>query len=155
MCRAQSNSVAASSSDRTLSFAYGPEHQRVKQVVTLSNNAPTNLMGGSTWYLHGENNALLYEKEVKANGITEQRHYLQAAGMTFALAVVRTGPGLSASSADPAKRPTQLSYYQQDHLGSIAAVTDDAGTVIERRAYDPWGKRKFPNGLADSPPASQ
>ena len=135
---------------RTLSVIYGPGHQRVRQVAVLSNSAPTSLMGGSTWYLHGENNALLFEKELKANGITEQRHYLQAAGMTFALAVVRTGPGLDAGSANPAKRPTQLSYFQQDHLGSIAAVTDQTGAVIERLAYDPWGKRRYPNGLADN-----
>ena len=44
------------------------------------------MMGGTTWYLHGDNNSLLYEKELKANGVTENRHYLQAAGMTFAKA---------------------------------------------------------------------
>lgn len=31
--------------------------------------------------------------------------------MTFAMAVVRTGPGLNAASADPAKRPTQVQYF--------------------------------------------
>ena len=36
-------------SDRTLAFVYGPEHQRVKQTVTLTHNAPTNMMGGTTW----------------------------------------------------------------------------------------------------------
>ena len=149
VCKAQSNSATTATSDRTLGFTYGPEHQRVKQVVTLTNNAPTSLMGGTTWYLHGDNNSLLYEKEVKANGITEQRHYLQAAGMTFALAVTRVGSGISSASAEPTKRPTQLSYYQQDHLGSIAAITDEAGQVIERLAYDPWGKRRYPNGLGD------
>jgi RHS repeat-associated protein len=118
-----------------------PEHQRVKQVVKLETNAPTSLMGGTTWYLHGSNNSLLYEKEVKANGVTEHRHYLQAAGMTVALAVVRrSGTGVST---------TQLTYYQQDHLGSIAVVTDANGAVLERMAYDPWGKRRFTTGLAD------
>jgi RHS repeat-associated protein len=42
-----------------------------------------------------------------------------------------------------------VSYYQQDHLGSIAAITDENGAVIERLAYDPWGKRRYPNGLPD------
>ncbi len=121
----------------------------VKQTVTLSNNAPTSLMGGTTWYLHGGDNALVFEKELKANGVTENRHYLQAAGMTFALAVSRSGAGVSTVAADRSKRPTQLSYYQQDHLGSIAAITDESGQVIERLAYDPWGKRRYPNGLGD------
>ena len=30
-------------------------------------------------------------------------------------------------------------YFQQDHLGSIAVITDEAGAVVERLAYDPWG----------------
>lgn len=146
-CRAQSNS--ATTSDRTLSFAYGPEHQRVKQVVTLSGNAPSQMMGGTTWYLNGDNNSLLYEKELKANGVTENRHYLQAAGMTFAMVVTRSGSGINSAAADPTKRPSQVSYYQQDHLGSMAAIADENGAVIERLAYDPWGKRRYPNGLPD------
>ena len=34
--------------------------RRVKPTVTLTNNAPTNLMGGTTWYLHGSNNSFLF-----------------------------------------------------------------------------------------------
>jgi RHS repeat-associated protein len=41
-------------------------------------------------------------------------------------------------------------YFHQDHLGSIAVITDEAGVVIERLAYDPWGKRRNANGLADT-----
>ena len=29
-------------------------------------------------------------------------------------------------------------------------MTDQTGAVIERLAYDPWGKRRYPNGLADN-----
>ncbi len=36
-----------------------------------------------------------------------------------------------------------------DHLGSVAAVTNASGQVIERMAYDPWGKRRNVNGLGD------
>ncbi|WP_396432896.1 hypothetical protein [Limnohabitans sp.] len=56
------------------------------------------MMGGTTWYLHGQNNALLFEKEIKANGVREYRHYLQAAGMTFALVTTRSGAGVNAPS---------------------------------------------------------
>jgi YD repeat-containing protein len=117
---AAQNSPAGFTSDRTLSFAYGPEYQRVKQVVTLSGNAPSQMMGGTTWYLHGDNNSLLFEREVKASGITEQQHFLQAAGMTFALVVTRTGSGISGANADRNMRPAQSEYFQRDYLGSIA-----------------------------------
>jgi hypothetical protein len=41
-------------------------------------------------------------------------------------------------------------YFHSDHLGSISVITDEAGLVIERLAYDPWGKRRFASGLADT-----
>ena len=31
-------------------------------------------------------------------------------------------------------------YFHTDALGSITAITNDAGTVIERRSYEPFGK---------------
>jgi RHS repeat-associated protein len=31
----------------------------------------------------------------------------------------------------------------------VAAVTDEAGSVIERMAYDPWGKRRGVDGVSD------
>ena len=48
--------TASTSSDRTLTFVYGPEHQRVMQVVALSANAPAALKAGAgtTWYFNGE-----------------------------------------------------------------------------------------------------
>ncbi|WP_053170456.1 RHS repeat domain-containing protein [Limnohabitans planktonicus] len=124
-----------------------PRHQRVKQ--TLTHNAPTSLMGGTTWYLHGDNNALVFEKELNANGVTENRHYLQAAGMTFALVTTRSGAGVSSTASDLSKRSAPVRYFHQDHLNSIAVITDEAGQVVERLAYDPRGKRRNANGLAD------
>jgi hypothetical protein len=40
-----------------------------------------------------------------------------------------------------------------DNLGSIAVITDETGTVVERDGYDAWGKRRFPTG-ADDPTGS-
>ncbi|PVE43437.1 hypothetical protein H663_006995 [Limnohabitans planktonicus II-D5] len=106
-------------------------------------------MGGTTWYLHGDNNALVFEKELNANGVTENRHYLQAAGMTFALVTTRSGAGVSSTASDLSKRSAPVRYFHQDHLNSIAVITDEAGQVVERLAYDPRGKRRNANGLAD------
>ncbi len=45
---------------------------------------------------------------------------------------------------------TSLRYFHQDNLGSLAAITDEAGNVVERLAYDPWGRRRNANGTQDA-----
>jgi RHS repeat-associated protein len=88
---------------------------------------------------------LSYEKEQKLDGSVEHKHYVSAGGITFALATIKT-----ASLANNAPVTTStLSYLHNDHLGSIVAITDDSGAVVERLAYDPWGRRRFTDGKAD------
>jgi RHS repeat-associated protein len=70
--------------------------------------------------------------------------------MVFAMHVTRNLSLVAA--ANPATANTSLAslrYLHHDHLGSVAAVTSDTGTVIERLAFDPWGKRRNVNGQAD------
>jgi len=137
----------SNTSDRVLDFVYGPEHQRIRQTVALSGNGTSSYFAGNTWYLNGEDNlGLTYEKEVRANGTTEHKHYLSAQGITFALFTSRTGTlnGLPA---------TTTSYFHQDQMSSISTITDETGAVTERLAYDPWGKRRFISttpGLTDT-----
>jgi len=135
--------TTTSTADRTLSWVYGPEHQRIKEQVTLSGSGTSSYFAGSTWYLNGEDSlGLSYEKEIRTNGTIEQKHYVSAGGQVFALFTSRSGTlnGLPASST---------SYLHQDHLGSVAVITDEAGAVSERLAYDPWGKRRRIDGNPD------
>lgn len=138
---------SSNASDRTLTFVYGPEHQRIKQNVALSGNGTSAYFSGNTWYLNGEDSlGLTYEKEVRSNGTTEHKHYVNAGGFTFALFTSRTGTlnGLPAATT---------SYFHKDQLGSVSTMTDETGAVTERLAYDPWGKRRFISstpGLTDS-----
>lgn len=57
---------------------------------------------------------------------------MSAAGIVFALYVSRTDTLGTQSS-------TTTSYFHHDHLGSVVAVSDPAGAVVERLAFDPWG----------------
>jgi RHS repeat-associated protein len=140
------NTVAS----RTLTFVYGPEHQRIKQVVQLDGSAPSNMSAGTVYYLNGANNDLGYEKEIKASGLTEHKHYLSAGGMVFAMQVTRQGNLATGGTAGTARPAQSLSYMHVDHLGSVSVLTDDTGSVVERMAFDPWGKRRNINGMADS-----
>jgi RHS repeat-associated protein len=65
--------------------------------------------------------------------------------------VTRSGTLAAGSASVPGSTQTaSLRYFHHDQLGSVAAVTDEAGTVIERMAYDPWGKRRGADGVADT-----
>lgn len=141
----QPEDPTAAVADRTLSFVYGPEHQRIRQTVTLTSNAPSHMESGSTWYINGEDGqSLTYEQEVKANGLVEHKHYLNAGGINFALYTKREGV------IPQGKLAQAVAYLHHDHLGSVAAVSDGAGAVVERMAYDPWGKRRHTDGQKDS-----
>lgn len=43
----------------------------------------------------------------------------------------------------------KLEYWHKDHLVSLAATSDHAGSVTARYAYDPFGKRRYINGSYD------
>ena len=70
--------------------------------------------------------------------------------MVFAMHVTRTGNLAAGNAAIGANQAVSLRYFHHDQLGSIAAVSDGiTGAVIERLAYDPWGKRRNLNGISD------
>lgn len=52
--------------------------------------------------------------------------------------------GISITATHPQER-----YLHSDHLGSIVAVTDNQGRILERSSYDVWGKRRSLTGLDD------
>lgn len=44
---------------------------------------------------------------------------------------------------------TLTRYFHLDHLGSVTAITSEAGVLIEKLSYDAWGKRRHPSGADD------
>lgn len=113
-----------------LNFVYGPEHQRSKFIAN----------SGTTIYLNpDQSGGLLFEKETKANGAVEYRNFITAAGQVIAVAKQTTVGGV----------PT-VSYLHRDNMGSTTAVTSESGAVLERLAYEPYGKRRFAAGNTDT-----
>ena len=134
--------TTANAADRTLKYVYGPEHQRVRQNLALSGNGTSAYSAGDTWYLNGEDSlGLSYEMEVRTSGLTLKRYYLSAGGIVFGQLTRESGTGAGAN---------KLRYLHHDHLGSVAAITDEGGAAVERLAYDPWGKRREITGLRDN-----
>ncbi|MBA2492883.1 MAG: hypothetical protein H0V34_14755, partial [Gammaproteobacteria bacterium] len=102
-------------------FHYGSDRSRFKQVLTGSGSTET------TRYVGG-----LYE-HVNKGSLTTRRHSIYANGQLVALRITRSSGG------------NDTRYVYRDHLGSIDAFTRVSGEVVERLAYDAWGKRRQPD----------
>lgn len=48
-------------------------------------------------------------------------------------------------------RAATVEYIHTDALGSVVAVTDSTGTVIEHREYEPYGRQLIPTTVTDGP----
>jgi RHS repeat-associated protein len=99
-------------------FSFGAGHERVKQVA---NNGTTLYVGG------------IWEKFTNGGGTTEKNYIMAPTGR---VAVATFGTGVPVQGT--------LSYFHTDGLGSITAVTDATGNVVQRFAFDAWGKRINP-----------
>jgi|GEM_PF-899267 len=38
---------------------------------------------------------------------------------------------------------TRVNYFHRDHLGSLIAITDEVGILLEEFSFDAWGKRRY------------
>jgi RHS repeat-associated protein len=102
-------------------LTYGVDEQRRKSVY--KENGVTKL----THYYAGN-----YEEEVDALGNVRQIHYLSG-GIMIRENGVET-----------------LYYSYVDNQGSLIALTNETGTVVEKYAYDPWGARRNPDNWTES-----
>jgi RHS repeat-associated protein len=109
-----------------ISYQYDTFDQRSQQ------SAPE----GTTVYWNAQG-VTSEEYTAAGTGAVTWRSYLSAAGEKIGVMV------------QPAGGATTPIYFHSDHLGSIVALTNAAGTVIERDDYDPWGKRRNTNGTDD------
>ncbi|MGH8292699.1 MAG: hypothetical protein ACRESA_04425 [Gammaproteobacteria bacterium] len=106
-------SIASATGSST--FSYGPDGNRYSQTATF-NGATT-----ATAYLGG-----LFEV-VSTSSTTEYRHNIVADGQTVAVHTITASGNASTS------------YLHYDHLGSVDAITDDQGTVIQTMSFDAFG----------------
>ena len=119
-------------------FVYGPDHERVRQVVrTMSGGQPQSSV-----------NTVIYagavEKEIDAEkGVTIIRTSLGADGF------VEERIAGTAISADTAGT-RNARFFLKDHLGSTIAIIDEAGQLLQRMSYDAWGRRRNIDGSDDS-----
>ncbi len=125
-------------------WSYDENHARIQERRTNANGTRT------TWTL---NQGLGFELE-ELNGAYQQRHHLSAGGQTFGVLVAAANtPSLASDAREPSPLGSialaRAEFWQHDHLGSVSAITDHTGAVLQRLAYDPFGKRRNTNGSYD------
>jgi RHS repeat-associated protein len=108
------NQITNSTAD--IRFTYGANRARIIR---------KNITTGKTRHYIGN----LFEQETH-NSITTYTHYIKAGGRTVAI---------ETSKSDLS---TSTHYLHKDHLGSITAITDHNGLIVEQQSYDPHGKRR-------------
>ena len=96
---------------------YGVDEQRRKSEYKVNN-----ILQETRYYLGDYE-----EKTDHTTGITEKIHYLRGGAI-----LIKTGD-------------TETLYYgYYDHLGSLIALVNEQGKVVERYSFDPWGNRRNP-----------
>ncbi len=56
--------------------------------------------------------------------------------------IQRNIEGIAIETYVHASRQRTLEYLHFDHLGSAEAITDEAGNIVQRFSFDPWGQRR-------------
>jgi RHS repeat-associated protein len=141
------STAAGAEADATVRFAYGADNDRVVQSVDGASGVEVE----RTVYVGmGPTGKSLYERTTRGSTV-EHVQFLYAGGShggsAFALRVATVD---AVSTPPPA-----MKYYHFDHLGSVAAMSDETGYVLDAVSggsgaaaygYDAWGARRRPGG---------
>lgn len=112
--------------NKSYELVYGVDNERRQSIYRV------NGVVQMTKYYLGD-----YEEEVTPDGNIRKIHYISGDDGLSAILIRNHGSDT-------------LYYCYTDQLGSLTALTDMYGNVVERFAYDPWGKRRNPENWAQS-----
>jgi RHS repeat-associated protein len=116
----------------SLTFYDDVDHQRYKQIVKTGATTTATTRYAEAFGARSE--AIVYD----SSGAWQWNDYLMVSGSMVGMRVIRSDG------------TTSVRYFHQDHLGSIAVITNETGALAEARdAYDAWGKRRNFNGTDD------
>ncbi|HEY4080833.1 MAG TPA: RHS repeat-associated core domain-containing protein [Burkholderiaceae bacterium] len=141
--------VQSASGSPRYTWLYDENHARLKEVRTDASGTRT------IWYQHPDNQGgLAFESETEPDGSVTNRHFLSAGGQAIGVLVSTGAPPTPdcapvGSGALRCIALVKVEYWHKDHLGSLISTTDHTGAVTERYAYDPFGKRRYLNGIYD------
>jgi RHS repeat-associated protein len=106
---------------RRLTFKYDPFGRRIEKQVT--NNPATTPSTTITTYFYDQEDIVF--TTVTDGTTTSKTHYVHGPGIDEPLAMVKDG---------------QPFYYHADGLGSVVAITDASGNIVQRYSYEAFGQ---------------
>jgi RHS repeat-associated protein len=112
----------------SLQFSYGTDRSLYRQQIRQSGHHTTRD------YVAG-----IYERETSDDGSIRQTHYIAGGSGAVAIYTQEFGGG---------NLTERTRYLLKDHLGSINAITDSEGAIVERQSFDAWGRRREVNFTA-------
>lgn len=117
--------------DKAVEYAYDSDHERATEYMFVNG-----VRERTTVYLNPAAGAGLYFEQETGTAGLKRKHFVSVGGLTIGVMV------FNGSS-------WAMRYWHQDHLGSVSAVTDEAGNMVERLGYEPFGKRRYSTGATD------
>ena len=119
----------------TTTLRYDPEHYRIDRMDTVG----------------GVSTSMAYIGDPASGGFAE---FFNDGGLHWHDYLLLDGHYVAEHFCDGFPTCTSAGtwkYFVTDNLGSVAAITDASGTVVERDSYDPWGRpRVYASGADDS-----
>jgi RHS repeat-associated protein len=137
--RAKSNINGAIANSRQ-EWRYGPDHQRVLEELyasAVANSTGSGTKTKDTFFVMGG-----FEEVRDYAGAsvskTTWRHTISSPDGAVAMVMHE----LTAANATALAAPTiKTRYWHKDHLGSLVAISNEAGLLVQSFRYDPWGTR--------------
>jgi len=109
--------VSISKGGNSVTFAYSPDRSRFRRVDSGASTKTTRYIGNVEFIDHH-------------NGNVERKRYIGGVA-------IETG---YYTNGNETRRDTE--YTLHDHLGSLDIITDDAGEVLQKLSFGPWGQRR-------------
>lgn len=127
--------TSATNGAARLDWLYDAGHSRIREVSSA--HGTTYFIGGYERVERDRTTVALADSTTAYTGCLEERTYIGTPEGTVGVVTRRAGCTSNSSGAlgDPA-------YWHKDHIGSIVASTNAAGTVTARFRFDPWGARQ-------------
>ncbi|MGH8522762.1 MAG: RHS repeat domain-containing protein, partial [Gammaproteobacteria bacterium] len=116
----------------SIAYQYGAERQTIRAISALP---ATDSSADDVLYAGGG----LYEQHRRGRAVTH-RYHLQIGGQPIGMVI------LAGSPSAPSKL---VQYFHHDHLDSVSTITA-GNTVVERHAYEAFGKRRYSDWRPDA-----